>query len=99
MIAEENRIVHRDIKPENIMLDPRGTPKLADLGLAKHIIDSRASITMGGSFMGTPAYMSPEQARDAKVADTRDDIYSLGASSTNASPACRRFRAKRRTTS
>ncbi len=61
------------------MLDPRGTPKLADLGLAKHIIDSRTSITLGGSFMGTPAYMSPDQARDAKVADTRDDIYSLGA--------------------
>jgi serine/threonine protein kinase len=79
-IAEENRIVHRDIKPENILLDPRGTAKLADLGLAKHALDSRTSLTLGGSYMGTPAYMSPEQARDAKVADTRDDIYSLGAS-------------------
>jgi serine/threonine protein kinase len=79
IVAEDSRIVHRDIKPENILLDPRGTPKLADLGLAKNIIDNRASITIGGSFMGTPAYMSPEQARDAKVADTRDDIYSLGA--------------------
>jgi serine/threonine protein kinase len=79
-IAEENRIVHRDIKPENILLDLRGTAKLADLGLAKHALDSRVSLTLGGSFMGTPAYMSPEQARDAKVADTRDDIYSLGAS-------------------
>jgi len=79
IVAEDGRIVHRDIKPENIMLDSRGTPKLADLGLAKHILDARASITLGGSFMGTPAYMSPEQARDAKVADTRDDIYSLGA--------------------
>ena len=79
IVAEDGKIVHRDIKPENIMLDARGTPKLADLGLAKNVLDSRASITLGGSFMGTPAYMSPEQARDAKVADTRDDIYSLGA--------------------
>jgi serine/threonine protein kinase len=80
ILAEENRIVHRDIKPENIMLDLRGTAKLADLGLAKQSLDSHTSLTLGGSFMGTPAYMSPEQARDAKIADTRDDIYSLGAS-------------------
>ena len=79
IIAEELGIVHRDIKPDNVMLDTRGVAKLADLGLAKHSLESHISLTLGGSFMGTPAYMSPEQARDAKVADTRDDIYSLGA--------------------
>jgi serine/threonine protein kinase len=80
LIAEENSVVHRDIKPDNIILDLRGTAKLADLGLAKNAIDPHTSLTLGGSFMGTPAYMSPEQAQDAKIADTRDDIYSLGAS-------------------
>ena len=76
--AHEFGIVHRDIKPENIMFDGDGTVKLADLGIAK-ITDSRESaLTMTSSVFGTPAYMSPEQARDSSKVDCRADIFSLG---------------------
>ena len=70
-------IIHRDVKPDNIVLTGSGQPKLADLGLAKRTED--ASITVPGVTMGTPYYMSPEQAEGQRDIDGRSDIYSLGA--------------------
>jgi len=72
-------LVHRDIKPENVLLTLEGAPKLADLGLAKESALGRTEITMTGVALGTAYYMPPEQARDAKRADRRSDIYALGA--------------------
>lgn len=77
--AHQHEIVHRDIKPENIMITPDGRVKLADLGLAKQVMEGDAStITQAGAILGTPYYMSPEQARDFRTADARADLYSLG---------------------
>jgi serine/threonine protein kinase len=70
-------IVHRDIKPENIVLARNGTPKIADLGLARAMVDNDR-ITMAGQTMGTPSFMSPEQALGIVDVDERSDIYSLG---------------------
>ena len=71
-------IIHRDIKPDNILATHDGRIKLADLGLAKQLNDDFGS-TMAGTALGTPYYISPEQALDAMKADARSDIYSLGA--------------------
>lgn len=73
-------VLHRDLKPANILMawtDERWTPKVADFGLAKHALDA-AGATRTGQIMGTPAYMAPEQARDAKNVDERADVFSLG---------------------
>lgn len=77
--AQEHHMVHRDIKPDNIMVTSKGVVKLADLGLAKQT-DEQSAMTQTGSGFGTPYYMSPEQARNAKYVDGRSDIYALGAS-------------------
>ncbi|MCM8538612.1 MAG: serine/threonine protein kinase [Lentisphaeraceae bacterium] len=76
--AHKSGIVHRDIKPENIMKTVAGDIKLADLGIAK-FENSQDQNTIEGSTLGTPYYISPEQAVDASKVDSRTDIYSLGA--------------------
>ena len=76
--AHENGVVHRDIKPGNIMVTRDGTAKLCDLGLARRDDRDEPSLVAPGTALGSPRYMSPEQARAGQVADGRSDIYSLG---------------------
>lgn len=77
--AHSTGVVHRDIKPENILVDRRGTVKVADFGLAKILSrDDPAPVTRTSLTLGTPHYMAPEQVENLKGVDHRADIYSLG---------------------
>ena len=72
-------VIHRDIKPSNILLDERGEPFVTDFGLAK-IFDADSGQTRTGAIVGTPSYMSPEQAAGRNhLISPRSDVYSLGA--------------------
>jgi WD40 repeat protein len=77
--AHQRGVLHRDIKPSNVLLDSQGQPHLTDFGLAK-LIQNESMLTHTNVVIGTPAYMSPEQARgEAREVTTATDIYGLGA--------------------
>jgi serine/threonine-protein kinase len=76
--AAEHGVLHRDIKPDNLLLDARGTVKIADFGIAK-LLDAEYGLTQTGFSPGTPAFKSPEQVAASEL-DFRTDMYSLGVS-------------------
>jgi eukaryotic-like serine/threonine-protein kinase len=77
--AHQHGVLHRDIKPSNILIDKNGIPHLTDFGLAK-IAEHDSALTHTNAVLGTPSYMSPEQARgETKQVTTAADIYGLGA--------------------
>ncbi|MBV8309090.1 MAG: serine/threonine protein kinase, partial [Planctomycetaceae bacterium] len=76
--AHRQGVLHRDIKPANVLIDDLGRPRLIDFGLARRS-DRDSSLTLDGAVVGTPAYMSPEQALGfSSQVDERSDVFSLG---------------------
>lgn len=76
--AHDQGVIHRDVKPSNIMLDRAGTAVIMDFGIAKALSPDGRSLTISGEIIGSPRYMSPEQASGSKDIDRRADIYSWG---------------------
>jgi serine/threonine protein kinase len=76
--AHKQGLIHRDVKPDNILVTAELTAKLTDLGLVKDV-EGELNLTRTGRGLGTPHFMAPEQFRNAKNADVRCDVYSLGA--------------------
>lgn len=79
-VWDKHKLLHRDIKPANIMLTPNNEVKLMDLGISKKLLGEESEITLAGMMVGSPQYISPEQAKAETDIDFRADMYSLGAS-------------------
>jgi len=79
--AHDTGIIHRDLKPDNVFLvvSPRTAVKVLDFGISKFHVEQEPSLTRTSTVLGTPAYMSPEQARSARAAGPPSDLYALGA--------------------
>lgn len=76
--AHERGVLHRDLKPSNVLIDMNDQPRVTDFGLAKHLT-SDASLTLSGQIIGSPSFMSPEQAAGGDGVGPASDVYSLGA--------------------